>query len=101
MGEVPEGSPLKKKLGSTQFVYFHGITKQRIREVRKTLSVLKVETKEVEDISSVGKQVCAVLTTSSYAPTLIKKIIFEVSTITHLEKLDPLSSGTGRETGPI
>ena len=63
LGEVPEGSPLKKKLGSTQIVYFHEITKQRIREVRKALSVLKVDTKEVKDISFVGKQVCAMLTT--------------------------------------
>ena len=38
-------------------MYFHGITKQRIREVRKALSVLEVDTKEVEDISFVGKQV--------------------------------------------
>ena len=62
--EVPEGSPLKKKLGSTQFVYFHEITKQRIREVRKALSVLKVDTKEAKDISFVGKRVCAMLTAS-------------------------------------
>ena len=92
MGEVPEGSPLKKKLGSTQFVYLHEITKLRIREVRKALSVLKVDTKKVKDISFVGKQVCAMLTTSAYAPTLIKKIVIEGGTITHLEKFDPLSS---------
>ena len=35
-GEVSEGSLLKKKLG---------ITERRIREVRKALSVLKVDTK--------------------------------------------------------
>ena len=90
--EVPEGRPLKKKLGSTRFVYFHGITKQRIREVRKALSVLNVDTKEVKDISFVGKQVCAMLATSAYAPILIKKIMIEGSTIAHLEKFDPLSS---------
>ena len=65
---MTEDSPLKKKLGSTQFVYFHGITKQRIREVRRALSVLKVDTKEVKDISFVGKQVCAMSTTSAHAP---------------------------------
>ena len=92
IGEVPEGSPLKKKLGGTQFAYFYGITKQRIREVRKAPSVLKVDTKEVKDISFVGKQACAMLTTSSYAPTLIRKSVIEGSTITHLEKFDPLSS---------
>ena len=75
LGEVPEDSTLKKKLGSTQFVYFHGITKQRIREVRKALSALKVDTKEVKVISLVGKQVCAMLTASAYAPILIKKIV--------------------------
>ena len=90
LGEVPEGSTLKKKLRSTQFVYYHGITKQRVREVHKTLSVLKVDTKEVKDISFVGKQVRAMLTTSAYAPILIKKIVFKGSTISHLEKFDPL-----------
>ena len=65
---------------------------KKIREVRKALSVLKVDTKEVKDISFVGKQVCAMLTTSAYALTPIKKIVIEGSTITHLEKFDPLSS---------
>ena len=91
MGEVTEDNPLKKELGSTQFVYFHD-TKQRIREVPKALSVMKVDAKEVKDISFVGKQICAMLTTSSYAPTLIRKIVIEGSTIAHLEKFDPLSS---------
>ena len=36
---------------------------KKIREVRKALSVLKVDAKEVKDISFVGKQVCAMLTT--------------------------------------
>ena len=70
----------------------HGITKQRIREVRKTLSVLKVGAKEVKDISFVGKQACTMLTMSSYVRILIRKIVIEGSTITHLEKVDPLSS---------
>ena len=102
LGEVPEDSLLKKKLGSTQFVYFHGIMKQRTREVRKALFVLKVDTKEVKDISFVGKQVCAMLTTSANVPTLIRKIVIEGSTITHLEKFDPLSSDTlKRARGPL
>ena len=96
LGEVTEDSPLKKKLGGIQFVYFHGITKQRIREVRRALSVLRVDTKEVKVISFVGKQVCAMLTASAYAPTLIKKTVFEGSTITHLEKFDPLSSDNSK-----
>ena len=62
-------------------MYFHGIMKQRIREVRKVLSVLKVD-EEVKDISFAGKQVCAMLTTSAYAPILIKKIVIEGSAIT-------------------
>ena len=33
-----------------------------------------------------------VLTTSAHVPTLIRKIVSEGSTITHLEKFDPLSS---------
>ena len=32
------------------------------------------------------------LATSSYAPILIRKIVIEGSTITHLEKFDPLFS---------
>ena len=53
---------------------------------------MKVDTKEVKDRPFVGKQVCAMLTTSSYAPILIRKIVIEGTTITHLEKVDPLSS---------
>ena len=82
IGGSTEGSPLEKKLG---------ITKQRVREVRKALSVLKVGAKEVKDISFVGKQVCTMLTTSSYAPTLIRKIVLEVSAIAHLEKVQEAS----------
>ena len=52
------------------------------------LSVLKVDTIEVKDISFIGKQVCAMLTTSAYAPILIKRIVIEGSAITHLEKFN-------------
>ena len=71
-------------------------------EVRKALSVLKVDTKEVKDISFVGKQVCAMLTTSAYAPILMRRIVIEGSTIAHLEKFDPLSSDNlKRAKGPL
>ena len=53
--EVPRDSPLKNRIDSTHFVYFQGITKQRLGEVRKSLAALKIETKEVKDISFVGK----------------------------------------------
>ena len=71
--EVPRDSPLKNRIDSTRLVYFQGITKQRLGEVRESLAALKIETKEVKDITFVGKQVCAVLTTSVYAPILIER----------------------------
>ena len=89
--KVSEGSPPKKKLESTEFVYFHGITKHRIRQECKALSVLKVDTKEVRDISFVGKQASAMLTTSTYVPILIRKIVIG-GAATHLEKFNPSSS---------
>ena len=57
-------------------------------------AALKVGTKEVKGISFVGKQVCAMLTASACAPIPIRRIVFEGSAITHLEKVDPLSSET-------
>lgn len=68
------------------------LAKQRIRELRKALSALRVDVKEVKDISSVGKRVCAMLTTSAHVTILIRKSVLEGSTITRLEKVDPLSS---------
>ena len=63
---------------------------------------MKVDTKEVKDISFVGKQVCAMLTTSAYAPILIRKIVTEGNTIAHLERFDPLSSDSlKRAKGPL
>lgn len=56
------------------------------------MSVLKVDAKEVKDIFLAGKRVCAMLTTSTYMPVLIKKIMIGESTTTHLEKFDPRSS---------
>ena len=75
VSEVGITRSLKKKVDSTRFVYFHGITKQRQAEVRRSLSALKINTKEVINISFVGKQVCAILTKSTYAPALIKKLV--------------------------
>ena len=73
---------ISQQVGSVPYYIMYYSKKQRIREVRRALSVLKVDTKEVKDISFVGKQVCAILTTSVYAPTLIKKIVLDGSTIT-------------------
>ena len=53
---------------------------------------MKVGAKRAKDVSLVGKQVCAMLTTSAYALILIREIAFEGSTITHLEKVGPVSS---------
>ena len=71
-----ECGPSRKKLGGTKLVYFHGIAKERIGQVHKVIPVLKVGTKEVEEISFVGKQPCTMLIASVYAPILIKKIVF-------------------------
>lgn len=53
---------------------------------------MKINTKEVINISFVGKQVCAILTKSAYTPTLIKKLVSRGDTMSRIENHDPLSS---------
>lgn len=46
---------IKKKEDSTQFVYLHGIVKYRQVNMRGSPATLKIDTKEVVDVSFVGK----------------------------------------------
>lgn len=47
---VLKNSLFEEKVEGTIFVYFHGITRHGIGSVRKSLSAMNIETKEVKDI---------------------------------------------------
>lgn len=57
----------KKKGKDMKFVHSLEITRHRIGSVRWSLSAIKIDINEVKDTPFVGKQVCAKLTTSTYA----------------------------------
>lgn len=42
---------LKKRVGSTRFVYFHRVAGQQEVEMRRSIAALKINTEEVVDIS--------------------------------------------------
>ena len=88
---VPHGSPPKNRVDSARLVYFQGITKRRLGEVRKSLAALKIETKEVKDISFVGKR-CAHTDNISICAHPNRKTRIWGDAIKHLENFNPLSS---------
>ena len=66
---LKEGS-LKKKVGTTRFVYVGGMTRQPFGVVRAALRVPGVDTKKIYDISFVGEQVGSLLTDVDYSETI-------------------------------
>lgn len=83
--------PLKDNIDSMEFVYVWGITRMRYGEARSILRSGGVDTREIRDISFVGKSVCSLLVTKAYKGCLLSSLEAEGSPFKTIPDFDPLS----------
>lgn len=66
--------PLKDDIDSMAFVYVWGIARIRCGETRSILRSGGIDTREIRDISFVGKGVCSLLVTRAYRGYLVSSL---------------------------
>ena len=88
--QLREG-PLKDNVEAMEFVYIEGITKMRYGEARSIMRVGGVDTRNIRDISFVGKSVCSLLVSKSYKRELVSNLVSEGSPFRIIPDFDPLS----------
>ena len=88
--QLREG-PLKDNVDALEFVYVEGMTKMRYGEARGIMRVGGIDTRNIRDISYVGKSVCSLLVSKSYKNELVSILVSVGSPLKIIPDFDPLS----------